>query len=212
MRARLKDLGQRLWAGVRPLVWMLSWPLRMLWRPLRSLLLPVWRFWGRVGLALRNIWVLLIWEPLLYLVSPLANLLRWLFRKLVRPFWSLLGRMGIALRKLLARFVWLPLMRPLRALWRRSQPRRRLWRRRYISRRTVFLARLRVLVKRPSPPPKAIRIPKSPHQTYRQARQMRWATAVITVLIVLVFSLFQLQERQPDDAVAERLPRVIIAT
>ncbi len=212
MRARLKDFGRRLWAGARPLIWLLLWPLRLLWRPLRLILLPLWRFWGRVGLALRNIWVLLIWEPLLYLVSPLANLLRWLYRKLARPFWSLLGRMGIAFRQLLTRFVWRPILRPLRAIWRRTEPRRRLWNRRLTSRQTVFLARLRVLVKRPSPPPEAIHIPKSSNQAYRQVRQMRWATAVITVLIVLVFSLFQFQERQPDDAVAERLPRVIIAT
>lgn len=212
MRTRLKGFGRRYWAGTKPLFFLLSWPLRLLWRPFRPVLLPMWRFWGRVGLAIRNIWVLLIWEPLLFLVSPLANFLRWLYRALLRPSWNLLGRMGVAFRLLLTRFFWRPMMRPFRALWRRSETRRRLWGRRYGSKRSVFQARLRVMVKRPSPPPKAIHIPKSPDQSYRQARQIRWMTAVITVLIVLAFSLFQFQERQPDDAVAERLPRVIIAT
>lgn len=196
----------------------LTTPLRVLvlwgWRAVTA----VWRFGGRLGLAIRNLGLWLIWEPLVYATAPLRRAGSWL--------WRAAGRLGLALRSWLLRFFWRPLTaviswifrRVLQPLllpaWQASAPRRRLYQRRLRSRWLLFRARLRLVLKRPSPPDLAITAPKLPRKRLSEKRSIRLTTALVTVSAILTFGWFNLQPPQPEPAVAEGpvTPIVIVVT
>jgi len=68
---------------------------------LRAVLVALWQFIGRLGLAIRHLGFVIIWQPFLFVTAP--------FRFAGRHAWRLLGRMGLALRTLLTYLVWWPL-------------------------------------------------------------------------------------------------------
>ncbi|MCA9935526.1 MAG: TolB family protein, partial [Anaerolineales bacterium] len=78
---------------------MLHWP--QMGKRLQAVLVAIWQFIGRVGLAIRRLGVLFIWRPILFVTAP--------FRFVARHTWPILGGMGVALRTLLTYLVWWPL-------------------------------------------------------------------------------------------------------
>ncbi|MCA9872982.1 MAG: PD40 domain-containing protein [Anaerolineales bacterium] len=98
---------------------------RPVWVWVRPLFLWFWRFWGRLGLALRNLLTWTIWKPIWLITMPLWLPLSWLFEGLHGHVWPPLkrftGRVGLALRNLLTWVVWGPffllVIRPLRFLF-----------------------------------------------------------------------------------------------
>ncbi len=112
----------------------LSYLGRMLWRPIRwlivgigGLLAAIWRRLGVWGLALRKAltWLgLVLWRPIRILLNPLWRLVRW-----IAPFvWEELGRLGMAARHLLRVILW-PVTRPAKLVWDRllGPPVTQLW-------------------------------------------------------------------------------------
>ncbi len=82
-----------------------------LWQFFRTLFSPLWRFLGRLGLALRKLLTWFMYYPLFFLTMPLWLPLRWLWdyvRPVLASGWRFLGRMGLAIRYLLTAFVWRP--------------------------------------------------------------------------------------------------------
>lgn len=79
---------------------MLHW--RQMGSKVRTVLVVIWQFIGRMGLAIRRLLTLLIWQPLLFLITPF-----WLTAV---DGWQLLGDMGAALRKMLVYGIWWPLV------------------------------------------------------------------------------------------------------
>lgn len=82
-----------------------------LWQFFRTFFLLMWRFLGRLGLALRKLLTWFVYYPLFFLMMPLWLPLRWLWdylRPVLAAGWRFLGRMGLALRRLLVDFVWRP--------------------------------------------------------------------------------------------------------
>ncbi|MCP5100197.1 MAG: TolB family protein [Chloroflexi bacterium] len=79
----------------------------------RNLLATVWRFIGRVGLAIRSLLTWFLWLPLFYLTMPIWLPLSWVW-DFVKPafpvIWRFLGRMGLACRKLVIQLVWRPFL------------------------------------------------------------------------------------------------------
>lgn len=184
--------------------------------------LAFWRFWGRVGLALRNVLTWFLWTPLLYVTLPLWLPLRWLWdgvKPVLPPIWRFLGRMGLAARALLTqllwrplRWLWLRLIRPFlatlwrwiwtrlqaagSAIWQHTGPRRHLWRRRWRSRWTLWRARWRLRWRRPPRPTGVEVAPKALRPPAARVRSFRLATAVSAVAIVILVALLSWQERQ----------------
>ena len=115
--------------------------LPFIWLGQLPLLRPLWQLLGRMGLALRNLWVWFVWEPILIVVIPAWRflggmglalrqlLITFLWRPFVwvaRPVWHLMGQVGLALRYGLTWVVWKPLrllvmvvLRVLQFLWQR---------------------------------------------------------------------------------------------
>jgi TolB protein len=184
----------------------------------------MWRFLGRVGLALRNTLYYLVWDPFLFLTAP--------FRFILRPAWRFLGRMGLATRTLLTlvtnplvflarwfylkllNWIWARIWARIRATWQAGAPRRALIRRRVGSRWAVARARFRVLLYRPKPPEGALTAPRTPRPAFSGKRFMRIATVSISVSLVLVLSLVSQQDRSQDQVSAGSIqpPEIIIVT
>ncbi len=82
----------------------------------------LWRFAGRLGLALRKLLTWFFWIPLVYVTMPIWLPVQWTW-EIVSPvfsrLWRFIGRMGTALRKLLWWGVWQPFDRIIRrpAIW-----------------------------------------------------------------------------------------------
>ncbi|MBK8984585.1 MAG: PD40 domain-containing protein [Chloroflexi bacterium] len=100
---------------------------RPVWLRLRPLFLWFWRFWGRLGLALRSLLTWIIWKPIWLLTMPFWLPLGWLHEGLRGRVWPPVkrfsGRLGLAMRNLLFWVVWRPLLfvviRPFRWFMRR---------------------------------------------------------------------------------------------
>ncbi len=198
---------------------------------------PPWRLLGRMGLALRRLLTLFIWRPLHFLIYPFFYLAhrggRWLWQNLPRfvRFW---GRVGLAWRKLLTWFIWRPfwwLTKPLRWLlhwlwlklkavvsrvWQATEPRRRIWGRRLASRRQMWLARMRLLWRRPSRPANALILPAAPSLVNPGVRLLRYATVMLSLSAILVVSFIALQDDPAVQVAASDdgsfVPRVVIIT
>lgn len=190
-----------------------------LWRPIGWLLRPfvalaraVWRFLGRMGLALRNLLRWFIWQPLWFIATPL----RWLFRFLLVPF----------LFRPLWRYAIAPVGRYgrdwLQRRWQGSAPARRRWQRRWVSQRAVFLARLRLRLRRPKPPTDAIYVADANTglsyvaavgRQRRQARLrlVRIASGLIALNLVLV-GVGSIITSEPVPSLASALPAATITS
>ena len=112
-------IGQILLFPLKIVAWPLGWVFRLspvqklrtnLSSWLRRLLVGIWSYLGKLGLACRHILTVVIWRPLCWV------------GRLIRGFAQFWGRVGLAARDLLVSFVWQPLeyvTRPLRWLyWR----------------------------------------------------------------------------------------------
>ncbi len=218
---------------------MLHWPkmIAQLW----AVLLAIWRFVGRVGLAMRRLWSKLIWRPFLFVTRPFL------------PFWRLLGRMGLALRKLLTYVVWWPLVllvypisllyehtllrlldwlsellyRPVSWMgqriwtavsrlvnrwWAATAPQRAQRRQRRRSVWLVYRARLRVFFRRPKPPKTAVLAPRIPVPP--NVRRLRLATAFVSAIAIILVGFFTFQERGESVSADNRagISRVLVVT
>jgi hypothetical protein len=72
---------------------------------IRSFLTKLWRFVGRVGLAVRSLLTWIIWLPVFYLSWG------WEFVTPIFPvIWRFWGRLGLAFRNLLDNCIWRPLL------------------------------------------------------------------------------------------------------
>ncbi len=243
MGKRLRRAGRSFWALLLlPFRWfgrLLAVPGRWLrpvfrpvWKRVRPVLLWFWRFWGRLGLALRSILTWTIWKPIWLLTMPFWLPLSWLAEGMRHrlPAWkAFVGRMGLALRHLLMLFLWRPVqflvIRPFRflilrliwplliwlagktrrfwlAAWEATEPRRLKWRRRWGSRWIVYRARLRVLFHRPKPPKTAVFIARQPRHTQPTVRAARFITAFASIAIVLTVSFVTWQGQQPGPVSA----------
>lgn len=184
---------------------------RWLWRGLRRVFSPVWKFLGRLGLALRNLLTWIIWRPLLFLTTPWRIVYgRWLRRPLsavLRP----LGRALFWLWTQGARFAGWLIVRHIRALgrrfvqaWRDGYTGRLRRKRELYSQARLWRARLRVLVLQPQPPRKGIVAPSVPKNDKPVARHRvrRWATSGIALGLVAAASILTAQQ-------APRLNRVV---
>lgn len=169
------------------------------------LLRPPWRFLGRLGLALRRLLTLFIWRPIRFMVRPWWLLYRrYLHRPLARflrvllfiPFWLLKqGARGAGW--LFVRPVRLFLL-SVRRRWRAGYPRRARWRREQRSRLRVWQARVRVTLRRPQPPRKAIIAPAVPRVAAqpRPRRRMvrRLATTGLAAGLIVAATLMTSQQ------------------
>jgi TolB protein len=177
------------------LSWTVGETIALLFIPL---LVGTWRFIGNVGLAIRELFMLLIWRP--------ALPLRWAFRKFIWSVWSWLAR-------LLHRFIhWLAehIRTFGRFIWRKTERRRTLYGRRAKSHWIVLWARWRVFVKRPHPPRThttlvAPRLPMPPN-----IKIMRITTALASVGIVLIVGFVTAQPTKPVEGSSGRIVRVIL--
>jgi TolB protein len=189
---------------------------------------PIWAFIGRLGIAIREIIVLFLWEPV-----------EWL----VRSFVGFLGRLGIALRIILSAFIWRPLLiisTPLRWLYCRylQKPLTVTWlfgtklAKRVFNRAVIPLLRsiervLKPYVQRMSTRVReralhikylanirvAIKIYRPSNQesdaiivgddVSNQVRINRFTTALITTGLVLILGVITTQNFQPEQAVAQ---------
>jgi TolB protein len=169
----------------------LLWTARLLWAMIWSPLTAVWRFIGRLGLALRNLLTWFIWRPLLWLVAPMA----WLIRRVIAPplgwLWRQTGgRLVTAVKRWLLR------------KWEQAYPWRYRWGRRLRSRRQLYQAKWRRLRYRSEPPPDAIAIPRAAGPT-PNGLLARPVMILATMAIVLLVGLATAQSRQPEEAVAD---------
>lgn len=169
-------------------------PLRwMLWDTLVAAAPPVWRFLGRLGLALRHLLTAYLWRSFLFLV---VRPLQWLYARVLQP--AVLGVVAFFKRH------WLRLVA---VLAKRTEPSRILLRRRLLSRWRVFVARWRVLRRRPKVPTTALTAPPVPHEGRRVVHTFRLTTAIAAVaLIALVAALSMRDPQVANTAVADDRP------
>lgn len=176
---------------------------RWLWRGLRRILYPISAFFGRLGLALRNLLTWTIWRPILFFTSPWRMVYR---RWLKRPLLAVLHRLGRALFWIWtqgARFVGWLIVRHIRAMlrrfvqaWHDGYTGRRRRKRELYSRASVWRARLRILLFQPRPPRKAIVAPSVAKATKPAARHRvrRWATSGVALALVVAASILTAQQ------------------
>jgi TolB protein len=172
----------------------LLWTARRLW----VVLTAVWRFIGRLGLALRNLLTWFIWRPLLWLVAPAAWLARraaWLARRVIAPplgwVWRQTGgRLATAVKQRLLIF------------WQRTHSWRQRRGRPFRSRWQLYQAKWRRLRHRPTPPAEAIPIPRAAGPT-PNGLLARPAIIMATIAVVLLVAAVATQTRQPEEAVAD---------
>jgi TolB protein len=129
MSERLKRAGQRIWAVLGYPVRVVRQLLVKLDQWLAPLTRPIWRFLGRMGLALRKLLTWFIWKPIWVVTMPFWLPLSWLWegvsKTILPPIKRFVGRVGLAIRKLLVllfKLFWWPvktfIVRPLRWLGR----------------------------------------------------------------------------------------------
>lgn len=175
-------------------------------------LLGLWRFIGRLGLAIRQ---LLHW-----LFLPLTWPLKTLLWPYVRPMWRYLGHMGIALRRMvgwvvwpfiwpfhallvvlgkLVRLGWLAAVAAVRARWLAGRPNRLRRQRRLSSQWAVRWARWRLWWQRPQPPVAAIIAPAlvRPREGTAVGRP-RLITAFVTVNVVVLALSWAMVQLNPS--------------
>lgn len=185
----------------------------------------VWRYLGKLGLALRNLLTWFVWKPLFFLTLPLWLPLGWLW-ELTRPFlpkiWRFAGRVGLAERRLLvlaarpfrwllrqlaqgAAWVWGILkrivLRIASVVWQITAPARARLRKRYGSMARVYLARLRVFLLRPKPPRTAVLAPKAPTAGQPSPKAVTRLALVTTIAVLLFATAFMLSRQTPAAAV-----------
>jgi hypothetical protein len=160
------------------------WVVRRLW----GMLTAVWRFIGRLGLALRNLLTWLIWRPLLWLVAPVAWIIRiiwppllWLWRQ---TGGRLLATVSVRIKQ-------------------QTYPWRRRWGRRLRSRRTLYQARWRRLRQRPAPPSDALLIPRAAGPTPDRSLLARPVMILASLALLLLVGLVTAQSRQPEEVIAD---------
>ncbi len=213
MREKLRRIWQGLWFLWQPIV-LLTMPI---WLPLRwlgegvvAVIPPVWRFLGRMGLAIRR------------LFSLTFSLFVWL--------WRFIGRLGLATRRVLSWLIWKPVQflgrqmsrllrwcyrRTILATWIASYPWRRRQNRRWVSSWRIFRARVWVALRRPKPPLQAITLPHSARPVPLRLRSVRLATAVTSLMAVILLSLLTYRNQLPGRASAGSgffLPRTVFIT
>ena len=116
-----------------------------LWPIVRLVVKAIWRFLGRMGLAIRQLLTWFIWLPLYFLTMPLWLPLRWSwqqFKPFIPQIWRFIGSTGLAIRKLWLWAIWEPfiwLLTPLifllkRVIWPISK-----WVYRIVRRVALFL-------------------------------------------------------------------------
>ncbi|MCB8926621.1 MAG: TolB family protein [Ardenticatenaceae bacterium] len=161
-------------------------PLRWIfWDTIVEIAPPVWRFIGRLGLALRHLLVQFVWRPL-----------HWLYSRILKPAVA-----GAVL------FVWRLLQRVGQFIWLRTAPQRAIYGRRLSSRWRLFKSNLRLAWRRPKAPVAALRIPRQPRGNVRAVRTFRLATAVATLALVVVVGMLSMREPQTGNtAVADDRP------
>ena len=183
-----------------------------IWLPLRWLLWdtvvaaapPTWRFFGRMGLALRHLLVICVWRPFRLLVlRPFL----WLYQHLIKP-------VAVWLRRTIWQFLtWIgrQFQRLGQTIWQRTAPRRTIYGRRLHSRWYLAKANLRLLWRRPKPPVAAIRAPQSPRENLRAVRTFRLATAVATLALIVVVGMLSMRDPQSTNTVIadDRPPETI---
>lgn len=196
--------------------WLLR-PILFLLRPIFWVLRPIWRFWGRLGLAIRHLLVWFVWEPFLFITTPL----RWFFRRLIYPIlirpiiWLLYKVATILYRYLLAPIGrWLASF--VRARWQAGQPGRIRWRRRWHSRRMLYAARLRFFFRRPTPPAQGVFVPDAnTGLSYQitiaqQKRRVRWRlfrfAATLIALNIILVGLGSIIPKETTSSSANVLP------
>lgn len=160
----------------------------------------IWAFVGRLGLALRQLLVTLIWRPLLIVSAPL----RWLHRVFLhRP----LGFIWLSLRTFLAWFITQALPGLVKAIARRSgrflARQIRLGRRWLHSNWLLWRARLWVRLRRPEPPELAIYVDSDYAPAHLLPRLNPFTTALVTTSVVLLATYLTNQARQPLHGPAE---------
>lgn len=189
-----------------------------------GLLRRFWQFLGRMGMALRRLLTWFVWKPLFFLTIPFWLPLSWLWqmtRPLIPRIWAFIGRVGLAERELLHRFVLRPLrwawrllrrlttavshwlMSRFQARWQATAPQRALWRQRRTSRLRVWRAKVRVLLRRPTPPRTAVLAPHVPlPKTEQTTRPLRLALTVAILTIVSATAILASRPQPVETAVA----------
>ena len=160
------------------------WVVRRLW----GMLTAVWRFIGRLGLALRNLLTWLIWRPLLWLVAPVAWIIRIIWPPLLWLWRQTGGRLLAAVSV---------------RIKQQTYPWRRRWGRRLRSRRALYQARWRRLRQRPAPPSDALLIPRAAGPTPDRSLLARPVMILASLALLLLVGLVTAQSRQPEEVIAD---------
>lgn len=202
---------------------------------------PLYRFWkylGRVGIVLRKIVTVFVWEPLLLFSPPFVIV------------WRLIGRFGLAIRALLTLFIWRPVAWVWRRLiypllsrigrlfwrfitwwavllsrwriwawgklsafatsrWQATAYRRSLLRRYGRSRWLVWQARWHVYWRKPQPPSGAIIAPRRPNLIPANVRIMRFAGLLASATLIVLLTYTVWQRKQLGQPILS-LPSVVI--
>lgn len=125
MGKRLRRAGQHIWTVLGTPVRVVLSLLAKLDQWTAPLTRPLWRFFGRVGLALRKLLTWIIWKPIWIITMPFWLPLSWLWEgirtSVLPPVKRFVGRVGLAIRGILAwlfRLFWRPfhflVVRPIR--------------------------------------------------------------------------------------------------
>ncbi len=211
-------------------------PLNQLWQLLRRLFSFLWRFIGRVGIALRNLLRWFIYYPLFFILMPFWLPAKWVLDYVLKALptvWHFVGQVGMAIRALLVLFVWRPfrflvvrpvlwlhkhifvpiahiLLHALHVVWLKTEPQRKKHGRRYGSKWRVVKARFWVRLKRPSLPNNAEIAPRQPRVQLHSHRRVRIATAVAAIALILAVGVISMQDR--NTVAAETVTIILTPT
>lgn len=193
------------------LTWFIWRPIARLARGVAAAIRATWLRIGLMGVALRNLLNRLAWRPLLFFTAPG----RWLYRRWLRRPLAWLGRFLWAGLKWLARQL---LGRPaaailgvLQARWQIARPYRLRLRRRWRSRRLLFESYVRLWVRRPSPPRRAIKAPRLIMVGSRRLALARPVTAVVAVVAILAVGVISSHGRESEQVVNEEIANHVAA-
>ncbi|MBK8431459.1 MAG: PD40 domain-containing protein [Chloroflexi bacterium] len=179
-------------------------------------LLAVWRFIGRLGLAMRNLlfwlfrpitwplekllwpFVRPMWRYAIHMSRALGRMIGWLIWPFIWPFYALLVVLGK-----LVRLAWRTAVSAIRARWQATAPARARLRRRWLSRAEVAWARARVWAVRPRPPAQAVLAPIVVREVVAgnggsRGRAPRLLTAFVTVNVLVVAFGFIAVQMNPE--------------
>lgn len=185
----IRWLGRQTWAALKAIghfVW-------ELWEPIHELLAyyflapfqEAWQGVGRMGLALRQLLVAFIWQPLVWVTAPL----RWILRHLV---WRLIKWLfnQLVVRPQRAFFAFI------RRRWQAGHPARQRLRRHFISAWTLWRARFWLTIQRPKPPLTALIVPAAPRPEMVTGgmRPARLVATLVTINVVLVGLSFMVNQ------------------